>query len=577
MSEKNIIEKEGEKSLQDEILELRSRLQEAEEILEAIRTGGVDALTIQGPDGPQVFTLKGADHTYRILIEEMNEGAVTLNKEATILYANAAFADFINFPLEQVIGSSFYNFLSLDYRSYFKTLSEQGWQGKSKGEFVLQRPDGKVLPFSISMNALNTGDAIVLGMIVTDLSAEKEIRTIKSEVIEKNKLLVKKEEELRQEKLIRESIERMRFLAEAMPEKVWTAKPDGNVNYYNRKWLEYTGMSFEELKDWGWKYIVHPDDLEKNEKVWQLSIATGKDFELEHRFLRADGTYRWHLSRGIAQRNEKGEIIMWVGTNTDIQNQKEYTERLAQIKQNLDVMNIELTDKNKQLIRTNIDLDNFIYTASHDLKAPVLNIEGLINTLVSILQEEGLMKKEIEPVINMMSNSVARFKETISDLTEITKIQKDLAEDITSLNCYEIIEDVKDSIRDLIAEADAAVHVDTAKCPEINFSKKNLKSIIYNLLSNAIKYRSPERKPEIFIITERVEDYCMLTVKDNGLGMKLDNKSKIFSMFKRLHDHVEGTGVGLYIVKRIVDNAGGKIEVESEVGKGSTFKVYFKA
>jgi signal transduction histidine kinase len=95
-------------------------------------------------------------------------------------------------------------------------------------------------------------------------------------------------------------------------------------------------------------------------------------------------------------------------------------------------------------------------------------------------------------------------------------------------------------------------------------------------LSNAIKYKSFERDPEVLIKTERVEDYLLLIVKDNGLGMDLKKESKIFSMFKRLHDHVEGTGVGLYLVKRIIDNSGGKVEVESEVGIGSTFKIYFK-
>jgi signal transduction histidine kinase len=99
---------------------------------------------------------------------------------------------------------------------------------------------------------------------------------------------------------------------------------------------------------------------------------------------------------------------------------------------------------------------------------------------------------------------------------------------------------------------------------------------MYNLISNAIKYKSPDRKPVVSIRTEKVNGFCLISVKDNGLGLSPEQKEKIFQMFKRFHDHGEGTGIGLYIVKRIVDNAGGKIEVESEKDKGSEFKVYLK-
>lgn len=108
------------------------------------------------------------------------------------------------------------------------------------------------------------------------------------------------------------------------------------------------------------------------------------------------------------------------------------------------------------------------------------------------------------------------------------------------------------------------------------FSKANFRSIVYNLLTNAIKYRAPERQAQVEIKFREDGKYNVLEVRDNGLGIKKEHHDKIFAMFKRMHDHVDGTGVGLYIVKRSVENAGGKIEVESEEGKGSVFKVYFK-
>jgi signal transduction histidine kinase len=132
--------------------------------------------------------------------------------------------------------------------------------------------------------------------------------------------------------------------------------------------------------------------------------------------------------------------------------------------------------------------------------------------------------------------------------------------------------DLEESIR----EADAQLDIRTENCAAISFSPKNLRSIVYNLLSNAIKYRSPDRPLLIHIGCYELPGSWVLEVTDNGLDMDLSQESKIFAMFKRLHTHVEGSGIGLYIVKKIIDNAGGKIAVESEVDKGSVFRVYFK-
>lgn len=576
MSENRLTEKDKEKLLY-EIFELRSKLQESEEILEAIRTGAIDALTIQGPDGPQIYTIKGADHTYRVLIEEMNEGALTLNREAIILYSNSRFAEFIHLPLEQVIGSSFYDFLPCKDHDRFKVLFEQGWKKNSKGEFVIQPKYGKLLPFSISMNVLSASDPPVLGMIVTDLSAVKEIMAVKSQVAIQNQIISKKEEELLKEKQTKEEAERFRIVLEGIPQIAWTSTPDGRINYTNQFWQQYTGFSFAETKDDGWQAALHPEDKEKIIEHFNHCLQTGEGINIESRFRGgADSTYRWHIVRALPVKNAQEQIILWVGTCTDIQDQKEYTEKIAQAKQDLSELNIELNAKNEQLIRTNNDLDTFVYTASHDLKSPVVNIEGLISVLEKKLQSEGLLQDNNQKLIEKINYSINRFKSTIQDLTEIVKIQKSFEEDPDFVSFEEIIEDVKDSIQEMITKSNAKINIDTVAYPKINISRKHLNSIIYNLLSNAIKYRSLEREPEVFIKTERFEDYVIMTIRDNGLGMNLSDKNKIFVMFKRLHNHVEGTGVGLYIVKRILDNIGGKIEVESAVGKGSTFKIYFK-
>lgn len=246
-------------------------------------------------------------------------------------------------------------------------------------------------------------------------------------------------------------------------------------------------------------------------------------------------------------------------------------------KEKLAAIIAEINVKNEELQTINIDLDNFIYTASHDLKSPVSNIEGLIHTLSAVLEDGNPSREEVKSILDMMNHSVGRFSKTIKDLTTITKIQKDDEQELhEKVNLMELIEDIKLTNNNLIEGSGARITIECENCGEITFSRKNLKSILYNLISNAIKYRSPQRIPEVFISSERHDGFIVLKVKDNGLGLDENKQKKLFSMFKRFHDHVEGTGIGLYLVKRIITNAGGKVEVESVPEVGSTFKVYFK-
>jgi len=254
----------------------------------------------------------------------------------------------------------------------------------------------------------------------------------------------------------------------------------------------------------------------------------------------------------------------------------ELEQRVEERTEQLLHKNIELEKINTELTKVNNDLDNFVYTASHDLKSPISNIEGLVMILKDTMVNQKSNNKETDELIEMIDKSIDRFKRTIQDLTEIIKIQKNLDDESETINLSELIEDIKLSISEVIADTNTTIICNLKDCNTVKFSRKNLKSIIYNLLSNAIKYRSPVRRAEVRINTKKEKGFIVISVKDNGLGMNQKDTSKIFSMFKRLHKHVDGSGIGLYLVKRIVTNVGGKIDVESEVGKGSTFKVYLK-
>jgi len=231
----------------------------------------------------------------------------------------------------------------------------------------------------------------------------------------------------------------------------------------------------------------------------------------------------------------------------------------------------ELKIVQEKLSRINSDQGNFIYSASHDLKSPLANISALIGLLKEEIDPEDNNAKELTELIDV---SIAKLKEMVNELSVISRVDDKIEED-EIINVENLFEEVKFSIKDKLKEANLKISLDF-QVPEIHFSKKNFRSIIFNLLSNAVKYRSPERGLELTVKTQESNDFIVFSIKDNGLGLDPKNINDIFLKYNRRHNHVEGSGIGLYLVDKIISNAGGKIEVESKLGKGSVFKVYFK-
>jgi signal transduction histidine kinase len=250
----------------------------------------------------------------------------------------------------------------------------------------------------------------------------------------------------------------------------------------------------------------------------------------------------------------------------------ELEERVQQRTEELLRKNLELEGKNIELKKINSDLDNFVYAASHDLKGPMANLEGLINLLNR--KVKGKISDEDAQLFGLINHSITKFNRTLKDLTEITKVQKDLAEEREPVAFGQVVADIKSDLSKMIAES-AAVIEEQYLAPEVMYASKNVRSILYNLLTNGIKYCSPDRRPHITVRTYHDEGEVVLTVTDNGLGIGTDQLPKLFGMFKRLHTHVDGSGIGLYIVKRIIENNGGKIQVESQLDRGTAFIIRF--
>jgi len=230
----------------------------------------------------------------------------------------------------------------------------------------------------------------------------------------------------------------------------------------------------------------------------------------------------------------------------------------------------ELDRTNKNLLVINADLDNFVHAASHDLMGPLSNIELSISLLpgLQISDDPKLLQ-----LMKIISTSFKRFRTLVSELGTIGKIESGMSvkEDI---DANELIEEIEASIENRIISSGTTIKKDVG-ATKIYFPKKNLRSIIYNLITNAIKFRNPDRPSKILISARSEKGYSVLTVKDNGIGMLPDDVEKIFSMYGRLNENIEGQGIGLYLIRKIINAAGGKILVETESGKGSSFTVYF--
>ncbi|MCC9166847.1 ATP-binding protein [Pontibacter harenae] len=355
--------------------------------------------------------------------------------------------------------------------------------------------------------------------------------------------------------------QRVSLVVESIPHMAWTSLSDGIPNYYNKRWYEYTGQTKEQVLSEGWASVLHPQDLEHSISVWEEAKKHEEVYEVEHRFRRvSDGAYRWHITRGVPVKDDNNRVVLWVGTCTDIDDYKRAQKSLLA--------------KNEELVKINEDLDNFVYIASHDLKSPVLNIMQLVKELH---QSATYTSKDSEVLLDYLDKSLQRLNSTIKDLAEVAKVQRDVgtSEDVFSVD--EIVEDLLGSLVDITKQTGATITTDLQPGTSVALTKVNLMSVLYNLISNSIKYRSPDRPLEVNITGREEKEYYKLVLADNGLGMDIEGqREKLFQMFRRFHDHVPGSGVGLYIVNRIIKNQGGYIEVTSKVNEGSTFTLYLR-
>lgn len=342
------------------------------------------------------------------------------------------------------------------------------------------------------------------------------------------------------EQALKNSEKRFRELSDSMPQLVWTAEPNGTVDYYNNKYLEYDGIE-KVGNNYNWSLVLHPEDQQRTIDAWNQSIKTGNIYEITHRVKTKNGTYRWLLSRGIPIRDESGKIIKWYGTATDIHENK-------------------LLEQQK---------DDFLAVASHELKTPVTSIKAY----EQVLRKSFIQKADGNSVelLDKMDGQINKLTALISDLLDVTKINAGkilFNEELFDFNSliYEIVEEIQRTTAHTIVTK-------LTKSQMIYGDRDRTGQVIINLLTNAIKYSPAASK--VIVSTKKKENKIVLSVQDFGVGIPEKVQSKLFERFFRvsseIHSTFPGLGLGLFISKEIVQRQNGKIWVESEQGKGSIF------
>jgi PAS domain S-box-containing protein len=395
-------------------------------------------------------------------------------------------------------------------------------------ETVRRRKDGTLFDISLTISPVKNAQGTIIGAskIARDISDRK-----------------------RAEAELLASEARFRQLADSMPQIVWTARPDGYLDYYNERWYEFTGFARGTYGDASWEGILHPDDVLKCRETWYDAVQSGQPYNIQYRFWnRQEGGWRWFMGRALPVRNSEGTIVKWFGCCTDFDDQKRVEDDLR---------------------RVNQDLEQFAFSASHDLQEPLRGIK-LYSELLTNMYGERLDSQALE-FLSYMRGGATRLEMLVRDLlsyTQVTKFEKSVEDS----DAAEAVTLALANLAGIVEESGA--QITTGPLPTLKVHGTHLQQLFQNLIGNAIKYRSPDRTPVVRVTSERQDGGWIFAVSDNGIGIAPEYRENIFGLFKRLHnsDEYSGTGIGLAICKRIVDRYQGRIWVESEPGRGSTFQ-----
>jgi PAS domain S-box-containing protein len=369
--------------------------------------------------------------------------------------------------------------------------------------------------------------------------------------------------------IIEQSQKELNELANAVPQLVWVADKFGIPYYYNERVSEFNGIKKNEQGVWEWEVFVHPDDLEITRKEWGHAVANGTLYQVEHRLGGLDGSYRWYLSRALPFKNDKGEILKWFGSSTDIQASKEQS---AILEEEVIRRTAQLNELNTVLHQSNYELQQFAHVASHDLREPLRKIKTFTERLS--LDPGNTFTEKSKVFIDKINSASDRLFTMVEGVLNYSVLNAS-KQSIEFVDLNIVVDNIKSDLELLIQKKNAVIS--HSLLPVVEGSSVLLYQLFYNLINNAIKFSRPDEDPVILITTSpgttNGKPCFNISISDNGIGFEPEYADKIFESFIRLNskDKFEGTGLGLSLCKRIVERHSGQISAESVPGQGSTF------
>ena len=350
-------------------------------------------------------------------------------------------------------------------------------------------------------------------------------------------------EQVNARKTVERSEAYFKMLAELVPSKISNALPTGEVTFFNKKWLEFAGMNFEDMRDFGYHQMMHPDEVEKFQKGLAEAVSNGKPYLSEMRFKNKDGKYIWHLNIASPIFNEDGEMTMWVGSTTDIQTLKEEEQR-----------------KN-----------DFIGMVSHELKTPITSVNIYLQLLLR--KAEQAEDESLKKIYVQSLKQIKQMTDMINGFLDVSRLESGkLHIEKKAFLLSELIEEVREDHQLQFPKH----HIYFSEVPQIKLDADRLKiaQVLNNLVGNAVKYS--ESGTNVFVSFERTDETVRVMVKDEGMGIKPENLAKLFERYYRVEQEskITGFGIGLYLSAEIIEAHGGRIWADSEYRTGSTF--YFE-
>ncbi|GAB4386251.1 MAG: hypothetical protein Kow00121_52490 [Elainellaceae cyanobacterium] len=491
--------------------------------------------------------LRESEHRYATLTQICPVGIFRSDRDGHCLYVNDQWCEIAGSNAQQALGCGWLQSIYPDDRN-------QVWVEWTKLvqthqpfrlEFRFQRPNGEItwVVGQAVVETAKNGDSISYVGTVTDISEHKKA-----------------------EEALIASEQRYAALARLSPVGIFQCDMDGNYFYVNDRWCEISGLTPAEAAGQGWKQAIHPDDLERVQNVGWQSTQDNRPFQCEFRFQRPDGTVSWVFGQAALQTDLRGIPASYIGTITDITERQQAAFALQEHAAELTQLNTALTRTMNLLKERNRELDQFAYVASHDLKAPLRAIANLSEWIEDDLK--GQLPEENQQQLKLLRSRVQRMESLISGLLQYSRAGRTQTT-VDTVSVSKLLTEIIDSL-----DPPASFTIDVAPAmPTLTTRAVLLRQVFANLISNAIKHH---HRPDgqIKISVQEQGKYYEFAIADDGPGIDSSNHDRVFGIFQTLtaRDVKESTGIGLSIVKKIVETEDGRIRLESKLGQGSTFR-----